>query len=80
MLRSRLALGAKLLFTLQGGDEGAAQAGLKQFQHPAFLLRDISGLAYGFNSEPLSYVFPAHQNTMRLTRLADDDDDEDEES
>jgi SAM-dependent methyltransferase len=67
---------AKFLFTFKQA-KGAApvRTGLKQFATPANFFATI-GSRHGFRSEPLSYVFPAHQNTIRLTRLKNDEIDE----
>jgi SAM-dependent methyltransferase len=76
----RLPPGAKFLFTYKASKGlTPVRTGLKQFATPASFFATVAA-RHGFKSEPLSYVFPAHQNTMRLTRLADDvDDDEDED-
>jgi len=65
-----LKTGGKFLFTYKQARQ-AQRSGLKQFQYPPSYFATIAG-RHGFHSEPLNYVFPAHQNTMRLTRLADD--------
>ena len=74
-----LPCGAKLLFTYKSSTQ-IRRTGLKQFCYvPSYFAAVAS--RHGFKSEPLSFVFPAHQSTMRLTRIADDavdDDDEDE--
>ena len=77
----RLPPGAKLLFTYKAAKGVASvRTGLKQYSHSSGYFASIAS-RHGFKSEPLSYVFPAHQNTMRLTRLGEDvvdDEDEDE--
>jgi SAM-dependent methyltransferase len=62
--------GHKFLFTYKQARQ-AQRSGLKQFQYPPSFFATLAG-RYGFKSEPLNYVFPAHQNTMRLTRLFDE--------
>ncbi len=73
----RLPPGARFLFTYKQAST-MRRTGLKQFCYNPSLFATIAG-RYGFKSEPLSYVFPAHQNTMRLTRLAVDDDEADDD-
>jgi SAM-dependent methyltransferase len=75
----RMVRGGKFLFTFKRATT-VQRSGLKQFQYPAAFFATIAA-RHGFYSEPLSYVFPAHQSTMRLTRLTDEpveDEDEDE--
>ena len=73
----RLLPACRFLFTYKQAST-MRRTGLKQFCYNPSLFATIA-TRYGFKSEPLSYVFPAHQSTMRLTRLATDGDDDDDE-
>jgi len=73
----RLPVGARFLFTYKRINT-MQRTGLKQFAYPSSYFATVAA-RYGFTSEPLSYVFPAHQSTMRLTRLADEDDSDEED-
>lgn len=64
--------GGKFLFTYKAAHQ-AQRSGLKQFQYPPVFFATVAH-QYGFACEPLPYIFPAHQSTMRLTRLADEDE------
>ena len=76
--------GGRFLFTYKAATK-PQRSGLKQFQYPSSYFATLAA-RHGFKSEPLTTVFPAHQNTMRLTRLADsaeddaDDEDDDDET
>ena len=73
----RLLPGCRFLFTYKQAST-MRRTGLKQFCYNPSLFATIA-TRYGFKSEPLSYMFPAHQSTMRLTRLATDGDEDDDE-
>lgn len=66
-----LSAGARFLFTYKRAHT-VQRSGLKQFQYPPVYFAALAA-RYGFRAEPLAFVFPAHQSTMRLTRLETDE-------
>ena len=77
----RLVSGGKMLFTYRKANTlQPKRTGLKQFAMPSSYLATVAS-RHGLHAKPLSFVFPAHQNTMRLTHAAADvgDDDDDDE-
>ena len=76
--KPRLAPRRKFIFTYKSATYGNG-TGLKQFSYSPRRSSHRLASRHGFYSEPLSYVWPAHQRTMRLTHSVDDDDDEEED-
>ena len=74
--KPRLAPGGKFIFSYKSALK-PHRSGLKQMQYPSSFFATLAA-RYGFYSEPLSYVWPAHQKTIRLTHAVQSDEDDDE--
>ena len=72
----RLAPGGRFLFSYKAATK-PQRTGLKQYSFPASYFASVAS-RHGLHAEPLSYMWPAHQSTMRLTHAVPDDDENDE--
>jgi SAM-dependent methyltransferase len=75
--KHRLAPGGRFLFSYKAALK-VQRSGLKQFQMPASFFASVAS-RNGLHAEPLSYVWPAHQRSMRLTHAAPAGDEDEEE-